>query len=66
MREKRIRTRLFRVWLHPIEYEFVTNYAESNMLTAADLIRFWIRQAMEGEGLLKDISIETKPKQGGR
>lgn len=66
MREKRIRTRLFRVWLHPKEYDFVANYADANMLTAADLIRYWIHQAMKREGLLKDISIETKPKKGGK
>jgi hypothetical protein len=66
MREKRVRTRLFRVWLHPKEYDFVTNYAEANILTASELIRYWIRQAMEKEGLLKDLSIETKPKKGGK
>jgi hypothetical protein len=62
MREKRIRTKLFRVWLHPKELEFLNNYAESNLLTASELIRYWIRQAMEKEGVLSDISIETKPK----
>lgn len=66
MREKRIRTNLFQVWLHRKELEFLNRYAESNMLTASELIRYWIRQAMEKEGLLKDISIETKPKKGGK
>ena len=66
MREKRIRTNLFQVWLHPRELEFLNKYAEANMLTASELIRYWIRQAMEIEGLLKEISIETKPKKGGK
>ncbi len=66
MREKRIRTKLFQVWLHPLEYNFLTNYAEANMLTASDLIRHWIRQAMKKEGQLRDVSIETKPKKGGK
>ncbi len=66
MRYKRIRTKLFRVWLHPKEYEFVNSYAESHMLTASELIRYWIRQAMNKEGLIKNVSIETKPKKGGK
>jgi len=66
MRQKRLRTKIFHVWLHPNEYEFLTEYAQSNMLTASDLIRYWIRQAMKKEGLLKDISIEAKPKKGGK
>jgi hypothetical protein len=66
MREKRIRTKLFQVWLHPKEYHFLNNYAEANMLTASDLIRYWIRQAMEKEGQLRDVFIETKPKRGGK
>ena len=66
MRYKRIRTKLFRVWLHQNELEFLNSYAEANMLTASELIRYWIRQAMEKEGLLKDVSIKTKPKKGGK
>ena len=62
MREKRIRTKLFQVWLHPKEYEFLNSYAETNMLTASELIRHWIRQAMEKEGLLQSVSIEIKSK----
>ena len=54
MREKRIRTKLFQVWLHIKEYEFLNKYSEANMLTASELIRYWIRQAMEKEGLLKN------------
>ena len=66
MREKRIRTKLFQVWLHIKEYEFLNKYSEANMLTASELIRYWIRQAMEKEGLLKNLSIQTKPKKGGK
>lgn len=66
MRQKRVRTKIFHVWLHPKEYEFLADYAESNMLTASELIRYWIRQAMEKEGLLTDVAIETKPKKGGK
>ena len=58
MKEKRIRTKLFQVWLHPKEYEFLKRYAEANMLTASELIRHWIRKAMEKEGLLKDLTPE--------
>ena len=32
MRVKRIRTKMFQVWLHPNEFEFLTTYAEENML----------------------------------
>lgn len=66
MREKRIRTNLFQVWLHPKEFQFLNRYAETNMLTASELIRYWIRQAMEKEGLLKDVLIETQLKKGGK
>ncbi len=62
MREKRIRTRLFQVWLHTKELEYINNYAEENLLTASELIRYWIRQSMKKEGKLKDISIDTKIK----
>lgn len=66
MRNKRVRTKLFPVWLHQKELEFLNRYAEANMLTASELIRYWIRQAMEKEGLLRDVAIETKPKEGGK
>ncbi len=62
MRQKRIRTRLFQVWLHSKELEFINNYAEENLMTASELIRFWIHQSMKKEGKLKDISIDTKIK----
>jgi hypothetical protein len=66
MRQKRIRTKLFHVWLHPKELEYLNHYAEENLLTASELIRYWIHQSMKKEGLLKDISIDTKIKQKGR
>ena len=66
MRQKRLRTKLFRVWLHEKELEYITNYAEDNLLSASELIRYWIHQSMKKEGLLKDISINTKPKKKGR
>jgi len=31
-------------------------------MTASELIRYWIHQSMKKEGLLKDISIDTKIK----
>ncbi|HEX9666405.1 MAG TPA: hypothetical protein VGA95_07570 [Thermodesulfobacteriota bacterium] len=64
MREKRIRTKLFQVWLHPKEFKFLTNYAEENLMTSSDLVRYWIRQAMEKDNLIKSVSIETDPKKG--
>lgn len=57
-----MRTRLFQVWLHSKELEFINNYAEENLMTASELIRFWIHQSMKKEGKLKDISIDTKIK----
>ncbi len=66
MQGKRIRTTLFQVWLYPKEHEFLKRYAEVNMLTASELVRYWIRQALEKEGVLQDVSIETKPKKRGK
>ncbi len=62
MRVKRIRTKLFNVWLNEKEFEYITNYAEENLLTASELIRHWIHQSMSKEGKLKDVSIDTKIK----
>ncbi len=47
---KRIRTKMFQVWLHPREYEFLTTYAEENMLTASETVRGWIHEVMKREG----------------
>ena len=66
MSKQRLRTKLFHVWLNPKELEYITNYAEENLLSASELIRYWIHQSMKKEGFLKDISINTKPKRKGR
>ena len=50
MRIKRIRTKMFQVWLHPREFEFLTTYAEENMLTASETVRGWIHEIMKREG----------------
>ena len=50
MKENRLRTKLFQVWLHPREHEFLTNYAEKNMLTASETVRGWIHEVMKMEG----------------
>jgi hypothetical protein len=60
MKQKRLRTQLLQVWLHPKEYEFLTSHAEDNLLTTSELIRYWVRKAMIKEGLFKDVAIETK------
>lgn len=39
MNEKRLRNKIFQVWLHSNEYEFLKTYSESNMLTASETIR---------------------------
>jgi len=64
MRRQRIRTKLFRVWLHPHELEFLNNYAQENMLTASDVVRGWIHEVMKREGYqIKEPSLpESKIK----
>ena len=49
MKDKRLRTKLFQVWLHQKEYDFIAGYAEKNMLTASELIRGWIHEVMRVE-----------------
>jgi len=41
---------MFQVWLHPNEFEFLTTYAEDNMLTASETVRGWIHEVMKREG----------------
>jgi len=62
MRQKRIRTRLFNVWLHPRELDFLNNYAEENMFTASEVIRALIHQLMKREGyeIKEPLLPETK------
>ncbi|MDA2918398.1 hypothetical protein MYX76_02690 [Desulfobacterota bacterium AH_259_B03_O07] len=63
MRQKRIRTKLFRVWLHEKELEFLSNYAEENMFTASEVIRALIHQLMKREGYkLKEPLLPEKKK----
>lgn len=50
MNEKRLRTKMFQVWLHPDEYDFLKQYAEKNMLNASETIRGWIHEVMKMEG----------------
>jgi len=68
MREKRIRTKLFHVWLHPKELEFLNEYAEKNMSTSSEVVRGWLREIMKREGYeIKEPSLpETKFKKKGR
>jgi len=49
MRQKGLRTKLFHVWLHEKELEYI-NYTEENLMTASELIRYWIHQSMKKEG----------------
>jgi len=51
MRDKRIRTKLFQVWLHPQELKFLNDYAEENLLSNSELIRGWIHEVMKREGI---------------
>ena len=43
---------MFQVWLHPREYEFLTAYAEENMLTASETVRGWLHEVMRREGFV--------------
>jgi len=45
-----LRNKMFQVWLHPKEYEFLSQYAEENMLTASETVRGWIHEVMKIEG----------------
>jgi len=62
---KRLRTKRINVWLHEKELEFLNGYSENHLMTVSELVRYWIHQSMKKEGLLKDISIITKPKNKG-
>ncbi len=67
MRQKRIRTKLFRVWLHPKELKFLNDYADKNMCTSSEVVRGWLREIMKREGYeIKEPSLpESKPKKKG-
>ncbi len=69
MRVKRIRTKMFQVWLHPNEFEFLTTYAEENMMTASETVRGWIHEVMKKEGYeIKEPSLPEPVinKKGGK
>ena len=66
MRNKRIRTKLFQVWLHPQELKFLSDYAEENLLSNSELIRGWIHEVMKREGYkFKEPSL-IKTKKGSK
>ena len=58
MRQKRLREKMFRVWLNEKEHTFLNSYAEKNMLTASELFRGWLHEVMKREGFdLKEPSL---------
>ncbi len=58
MRQKRLREKMFRVWLNDKEFEFLYSYSEKNMLTASELFRGWLHEVMKREGFdLKEPSL---------
>ena len=50
MHDKRLRNKMFQVWLHPCENEFLKEYSEKNMMTASEIVRGWIHEVMRMEG----------------
>ncbi len=67
MRQKRVRTKLFRVWLHEKELEFLSNYAKESMFTASEVIRALIHQLMKKEGYdIKEPLLPRKITKKGR
>ncbi len=64
MRTKRVRTKLFSVWLHEKELEFLNNYAKESMFTASEVIRALTHQLMKREGydIKEPLLPETKIK----
>jgi len=51
MREKRIRTKLFSLWLHEKELEFLKDYSEKSYMTSSEVMRSLLRQLMKQEGV---------------
>jgi len=51
MREKRIRTKLFSLWLHQKELDFLKDYSEKSYMTSSEVIRSLLRQLMKQEGV---------------
>ena len=56
---------MFQVWLHPNEFEFLTTYAEENMMTASETVRGWLHEVMKMEGYeIKEPRNPEKIKRG--
>lgn len=51
MREKRIRTKLFSLWLHEKELDFLKDYSEKSYMTSSEVVRSLLRQLMKQEGV---------------
>jgi len=64
MTNKRLRTKMFQVWLHQNEYEFLIAYSEKNMMTASETVRGWLHEVMKREGY--EIKEPTLPERGGK
>jgi macrodomain Ter protein organizer (MatP/YcbG family) len=63
MKQNRLRTKMFQVWLNPKEYEFLASYAETNMMTASETVRGWIHEVMKKEGYeIKEPSLPEPSK----
>jgi len=59
MREKRIRTKLFSLWLHEKELDFLKDYSEKSYMTSSEVVRSLLRQLMKQEGVeLKEPKLE--------
>ena len=50
MIQKRLRQKMFRVWLNEKEHKFLSQYANKNLLTASELFRGWLHEVMKREG----------------
>jgi len=62
MSTSRLRTKMFRAWLHEEEFSFLQNYSEIHLITMSEMLRFWIHEAMKKEGVYKEPSKKVKPK----
>jgi len=62
MTRSRLRTKMFRAWLHEEEFSFLQEYSEKHLITMSEMLRFWIHEAMKKEGVYKEPSKNVKPK----
>lgn len=61
MREKRIRTKLFSLWLHEKELNFIKDYSDKSLMTSSEVVRSLIKQLMKQEGIqLKEPRLEIR------